>query len=149
MSTTAKDRLSTGSNITHRSEPTSLRSQPDETPSNPTADSKAIRSERSLRATVAAGNKDVEGGVRRKLSTVECLGTIVLASKLNILLVFVPLGIVAYQLNWSKVTIFVLNFIAIIPLARRKSTPPFELAVCLNTATSDGYTFFFLFCWDI
>ncbi|KAK3828696.1 MAG: Ca2+ transporter [Benniella sp.] len=121
MSTTAKDRLSTGSNITHRSEPTSLKSRPDETPSNThaTVDSKAsIRSERSLRATVAAGNKDVEGGLRKKLSTVECLKTIVLATKLNILLVFVPLGIVAYQLKWSEVTIFVLNFMAIIPLAR-------------------------------
>ncbi|KAF9362885.1 hypothetical protein BGX34_005322 [Mortierella sp. NVP85] len=116
---TAKDRLSTSSNITHRSEPTSLRSRPDETPSNPlpTADT-SLRSERSLRATVAAGNKDVEGGLRKKLSAVECLKTIVFATKLNILLVFVPLGIVAYHLKWSEVTIFVLNFMAIIPLAR-------------------------------
>lgn len=40
-----------------------------------------------------------------------------LCSYVNVLLVFVPLGIVAGYLEWSPVTVFVLNFFAIVPLA--------------------------------
>lgn len=37
--------------------------------------------------------------------------------KINWLLFFVPLGMVAGKLDWSPVTVFTLNFLAIIPLA--------------------------------
>ncbi|KDN43687.1 calcium/proton exchanger [Tilletiaria anomala UBC 951] len=40
------------------------------------------------------------------------------SSWLNVLLVFVPLGIVAEHLGWSAAAIFSLNFIAIVPLAK-------------------------------
>lgn len=36
---------------------------------------------------------------------------------INLLLVFVPLGIVAGELHWNASAVFALNFIAIIPLA--------------------------------
>jgi Ca2+:H+ antiporter len=39
------------------------------------------------------------------------------ASYVNILLVFVPLGIIAGALSWKPTAVFVLNFLAIIPLA--------------------------------
>lgn len=50
----------------------------------------------------------------------------------NILLVFVPLGIIAGILDWSPVAQFVLNFIAIIPLAALLAFATEELAVPLG-----------------
>ena len=38
-------------------------------------------------------------------------------SSMNVLLVFVPIGIASGTLSWPAETIFVLNFLAIIPLA--------------------------------
>ena len=40
-----------------------------------------------------------------------------LSSPVNILLVFVPIGILAGLLKWDPTTVFTLNFLAIIPLA--------------------------------
>jgi Ca2+:H+ antiporter len=42
---------------------------------------------------------------------------ILAASHVNVLLVFVPLGFTAEALSWDRTAIFVLNFLAIIPLA--------------------------------
>ena len=50
----------------------------------------------------------------------------------NVLLVFVPLGIIAGLLNWSPTVIFLLNFFAIIPLASLLSFATEELAVPLG-----------------
>ncbi|KAI9741158.1 MAG: hypothetical protein M1834_002871 [Cirrosporium novae-zelandiae] len=50
----------------------------------------------------------------------------------NVLLVFVPLGIVAGKLGWSAGTVFTLNFLAIIPLASLLSFATEELAVKLG-----------------
>jgi Ca2+:H+ antiporter len=46
----------------------------------------------------------------------------------NVLLVFVPLGIAAGELGWGAVTVFSLNFLAIIPLASLLSFATEELA---------------------
>ena len=51
-----------------------------------------------------------------KTGTLLTLKTILLQSKLNILLVFVPLGIAAQLAHFVPITIFVLNALAIIPL---------------------------------
>jgi Ca2+:H+ antiporter len=40
-----------------------------------------------------------------------------LSSPVNILLVFVPIGILAGMMKWDPTTVFTLNFLAIIPLA--------------------------------
>lgn len=50
----------------------------------------------------------------------------------NVLLVFVPLGIIAGVLDWSPVLQFVLNFVAIIPLASLLAFATEELAVPLG-----------------
>jgi len=40
------------------------------------------------------------------------------ASRVNLLLVFVPLGLLSKWLSWSAMPVFLLNFLAIIPLAK-------------------------------
>lgn len=57
----------------------------------------------------------------------------VLASNyVNVLLVFVPLGIIAGAVGWSPTAVFVLNFLAIIPLAALLSFATEELSVKLG-----------------
>jgi len=50
----------------------------------------------------------------------------------NVLLVFVPIGIVSGAANWSPVLQFVLNFVAIIPLASLLAFATEELAIPLG-----------------
>ncbi|KAH8722636.1 Sodium/calcium exchanger protein-domain-containing protein [Phaeosphaeriaceae sp. PMI808] len=50
----------------------------------------------------------------------------------NILLVFVPLGIIAGEMHWNPTTVFILNFIAIIPLAALLSFATEELSAKLG-----------------
>jgi Ca2+:H+ antiporter len=50
----------------------------------------------------------------------------------NILLVFVPLGIVSGALHWSPTAVFVLNFFAIIPLSSLLSFATEELSVTMG-----------------
>lgn len=142
MNTTdsTKDRSSTSSggdratnlqHLQHRANSQhSLKSHRDEqTPAEPlstTPDRKVtLRSERSLRRTIASGQTssvhDLEHGANtRKLTILECFKTVILATKINVLLVFIPIGIIAHALHWPDVAVFILNFIAIVPLAKRK-----------------------------
>ena len=46
----------------------------------------------------------------------------------NVLLVFVPLGVVSGELHWGAVSVFTLNFLAIIPLASLLSFATEELS---------------------
>lgn len=50
----------------------------------------------------------------------------------NVFLVFVPLGIIAGALGWSPTAVFILNFLAIIPLASLLSFATEELAAKLG-----------------
>jgi Ca2+:H+ antiporter len=50
----------------------------------------------------------------------------------NILLVFVPLGIVAGAMGWNPTAVFVLNFFAIVPLAAVLSFATEEISVKLG-----------------
>ncbi|KAK7179782.1 Vacuolar calcium ion transporter 2 [Paraphaeosphaeria sporulosa] len=50
----------------------------------------------------------------------------------NVLLVFVPLGIIAGKLQWSPTAVFILNFIAIMPLAALLSFATEELSAKLG-----------------
>jgi Ca2+:H+ antiporter len=52
----------------------------------------------------------------------------------NVLLVFVPLGIVAGELDWESTAVFTLNFLGIIPLAGLLSFATEELAAELGPA---------------
>jgi Ca2+:H+ antiporter len=53
---------------------------------------------------------------------------VLLSNYANFLLVFVPLGIISGALGWPPIAIFVLNFIAIIPLAALLSFATEELS---------------------
>ncbi|TVY75960.1 Vacuolar calcium ion transporter [Lachnellula suecica] len=50
----------------------------------------------------------------------------------NVLLVFVPLGIVAGAMHWNPLTVFILNFFAIVPLAAVLSFATEEISVKLG-----------------
>ncbi|KAF9160251.1 hypothetical protein DFQ26_005724 [Actinomortierella ambigua] len=86
-----------------------------------------IHSVRSLHSTmgdhnnhngVLLGSESSHRPHHQPLTIIQCLKTILFATKINVLLIFVPLGIIAEQLHWSDTVVFVLNFIAIIPLAK-------------------------------
>lgn len=55
-----------------------------------------------------------------------------LSNYVNILLVFVPLGIVAGATGWNPTVVFILNFFAIIPLAAVLSFATEEISVKLG-----------------
>jgi len=50
----------------------------------------------------------------------------------NVLLVFVPLGIIAGAVGWNPTTVFILNFFAIVPLASLLSFATEEVSVKLG-----------------
>jgi Ca2+:H+ antiporter len=55
-----------------------------------------------------------------------------LSNYVNILLVFVPLGVIAGATGWNPVTVFVLNFFAIVPLAAVLSFATEEISMKLG-----------------
>jgi len=55
-----------------------------------------------------------------------------LSNYVNILLVFVPLGIVAGAMGWNPTVVFILNFFAIVPLAAVLSFATEEISVKLG-----------------
>jgi Ca2+:H+ antiporter len=55
-----------------------------------------------------------------------------LSNYVNILLVFVPLGIIAGATGWDPVTVFILNFFAIVPLAAVLSFATEEISIKLG-----------------
>lgn len=50
----------------------------------------------------------------------------------NVFLVFVPLGIIAGAMGWNPTAVFILNFLAIIPLASLLAFATEEVAVPLG-----------------
>ena len=61
--------------------------------------------------------------------TLEVAKLVLLSNYVNVLLIFVPLGIIAELVHWSPVVVFTLNFLAIIPLASLLSFATEELAL--------------------
>jgi len=57
---------------------------------------------------------------------------ILLSNYVNVLLIFVPLGITAGIMKWSPTAIFVMNFLAIIPLAALLSFATEEMALMVG-----------------
>ncbi|PUU73533.1 Sodium/calcium exchanger protein-domain-containing protein [Tuber borchii] len=70
-----------------------------------------------------------DGLVRHVYSKVK---VILLSNYVNVLLVFVPLGIIAGVMKWNSTAIFVMNFLAIIPLAALLSFATEELALMVG-----------------
>ena len=67
--------------------------------------------------------------VRLPSETAHTIYKVLTSNYVNFLLVFVPLGIIAGALGWSPTAVFVLNFLAIIPLAALLSFATEELSV--------------------
>lgn len=57
---------------------------------------------------------------------------ILMKNYVNVLLVFVPLGIISGALHWNPTVVFILNFFAIIPLASLLAFATEEVAVPLG-----------------
>ncbi|KAF9431970.1 hypothetical protein BGZ76_011461 [Entomortierella beljakovae] len=89
-----------------------------------------VRSARSLRSTLTTSEPIIgsESG-KKPVSLGQGLKAIVFATKINILLVFVPIGIVAKYVHWNPVAVFILNFLAIIPLAKLLGYATEEIAL--------------------
>ena len=77
-------------------------------------------------------NEDDPAFVRYTKYTLYTFKATLFSNYVNILLVFVPLGIIAGALGWDPTAIFVLNFFAIIPLASLLSFATEELSAKLG-----------------
>ncbi|KAJ5636699.1 uncharacterized protein N7484_010012 [Penicillium longicatenatum] len=78
--------------------------------------------------------KDNRAWVRWPLHVVRLTWLTLVRDYVNVLLIFVPLGIIAGGLKWDSTAIFVLNFFAIIPLASLLSFATEELAATMGQA---------------
>ncbi|KAJ5678768.1 hypothetical protein N7462_007012 [Penicillium macrosclerotiorum] len=78
--------------------------------------------------------KDNRAWVRWPLQVVRLTWLTLVRDYVNLLLIFVPLGIIAGVLEWDSTAIFVLNFFAIIPLASLLSFATEELAATMGQA---------------
>lgn len=78
--------------------------------------------------------KDNRAWVRWPMHVVRLTWLTLVRDYVNVLLIFVPLGIIAGALHWDSTAIFVLNFFAIIPLASLLSFATEELAATMGQA---------------
>ncbi|KAJ5678327.1 Vacuolar calcium ion transporter [Penicillium maclennaniae] len=78
--------------------------------------------------------KDNRVWVRWPMHVVRLAWLTLIRDYVNVLLIFVPLGIIAGALGWDSTAIFVLNFFAIIPLASMLSFATEELAATMGQA---------------
>lgn len=76
--------------------------------------------------------EDSRKWVRYPSHTAHIIYKVLASNYVNVLLVFVPLGIIAGALGWNPTAVFVLNFLAIIPLAALLSFATEELSVKLG-----------------
>jgi Ca2+:H+ antiporter len=76
--------------------------------------------------------KDDRAWVRWPFLTLHIAYELLKTNYVNILLVFVPLGIIAGAMGWDPTAVFVLNFLAIIPLASLLAFATEEVAVPLG-----------------
>lgn len=73
-------------------------------------------------------HKDARLWVRWPMNTLHITYHTLVSNYVNVFLVFVPLGIVSGAVGWDPTTTFILNFLAIIPLASLLSFATEELA---------------------
>ncbi|KAJ5497954.1 Sodium/calcium exchanger membrane region [Penicillium expansum] len=78
--------------------------------------------------------KDSRVWVHWPMHVVHLTWKTVVRDYVNVLLIFVPLGIIAGALGWDSTTVFILNFFAIVPLASLLSFATEELAATLGQA---------------
>lgn len=85
-----------------------------------------------LNRTHTPGMESPNGLIRASAHVANITKVTLLSNYVNILLVFVPLGIVAGATHWDPVTVFVLNFFAIVPLAAVLSFATEEISMKLG-----------------
>ena len=78
------------------------------------------------------GEDDATALTRWPKQTVHLTWLVLESNYVNVLLVFVPLGIIAANVGWSPTVVFILNFLAIIPLAALLSFATEELSARLG-----------------
>lgn len=78
--------------------------------------------------------KDNRVWVRWPMHVVHLTWQTLVRDYVNVLLIFVPLGIIAGALEWDSTAIFTLNFFAIVPLASLLSFATEELAATMGQA---------------
>lgn len=78
--------------------------------------------------------KDDRVWVRWPMHVVRLAWSTLVRDYVNVLLAFVPLGIIAGAMGWDSTAVFVLNFFAIIPLASLLSFATEELAATMGQA---------------
>ena len=76
--------------------------------------------------------EDERAWVRWPSKVVHTTWEVLKSNYVNVLLVFVPLGIIAGAMKWSPTAIFIMNFLAIVPLAALLSFATEELSVKLG-----------------
>ncbi len=79
-----------------------------------------------------AGMESENKFVRVPAQVVQATKVTLYSNYVNILLVFVPLGIVAGAMGWNPTTVFILNFFAIVPLAAVLSFATEEISMKLG-----------------
>ncbi|KAI4135993.1 MAG: hypothetical protein LQ347_000170 [Umbilicaria vellea] len=84
------------------------------------------------RTSLLGRSQDPRAWVRWPAYTAWATKKTLLRNYINALLVFVPLGIIAGAMGWNATAVFVLNFLAIIPLASLLSFATEELSVKLG-----------------
>lgn len=78
------------------------------------------------------GQDDERAYVRWPMMTAHLTWLTLKSNYVNVLLVFVPLGILAGTMHWNPTAVFVLNFFAIVPLAALLSFATEELSAKLG-----------------
>ncbi len=84
------------------------------------------------RTPLLARSEDPRVWVRWPAYTAWATKETLLRNYINALLVFVPLGIIAGAIGWNPTVVFILNFLAIIPLASLLSFATEELSAKLG-----------------
>lgn len=98
----------------------------------PLMDQARLGNLRSLGTTVKDREEDERAWVRIPMRVLRTTWAVLASNYVNALLVFVPAGIILGALDIDPVAIFVVNFLAIVPLASLLSFATEELSVKLG-----------------
>jgi len=129
----AATKLRSAFNLHHRNNPSSRRtSMEDGNGSTEPHESTHLLGRMTRTESGTPYYKHENRAIRWPFSFLHITWQVLISNYVNVLLVFVPLGIVSGLAHWDPVVQFVLNFIAIIPLASLLAFATEELAVPLG-----------------
>ncbi len=77
-----------------------------------------IRMKGTLYQAIPKSQKEIDAGLKEvKLTSMEVLWNMIFDSYINLMLLFAPFAVISYYHQWSPTSIFVFNFLTMIPLA--------------------------------